>query len=132
MLIAGLCLGGIAVRATSRPTRRRLRRPIALLVGTVALGLAMIAFLYLSAAFGLLEGDDAFEMLRRVTFFVIGLTPIAFLAGLLYSRLARSAVGELLVELRADPAPSHLRDALARALRDPTLTLAYWLPEFES
>ena len=130
VVLAGLCLGGVAARHFG--PRRPLRRPVALLVATVALGLVMLAFLYLSAAFGLLEGDDAFEMLRRVTFFVIGLTPIAFLGGLLYSRLARSAVGELLVELRADPAPSHLRDALARALRDPTLTLAYWLPEFDS
>jgi signal transduction histidine kinase len=38
----------------------------------------------------------------------------------------------LFVELRADPAPTDLRDALARALRDPSLTLAYWLPEFRS
>src|SRR5919197_4835735 len=90
----------------------------------------MIAFLYLSGALSLVSGDAAFEVLRRVTFFVIGLAPIAFLAGLLYTRLARSAVGDLMVELRADPSAAHLRDALARALRDPTLTLAYWLPEF--
>ncbi len=81
---------------------------------------------------GCWHGEDAFELLRRVTFFVIGLAPIAFLAGLLYTRLARSAVGDLLVDLRADPSAGHLRDALARALRDPTLTLAYWLPEFGS
>ena len=51
---------------------------------------------------------------------------------LLDARLARSAVGELFVELRGNPAPAELRAALARALRDPSLTLAYWLPEFES
>ena len=34
--------------------------------------------------------------------------------------------------MRADPAPADLRDALARALRDPSLTLAYWLPEYGS
>jgi len=110
--------------------RPRLRRPLNLLVDAFSLGLVMVAFLYLSGAFGLVSGEDAFEMLRRVTFFVIGLAPIAFLAGLLYTRLARSAVGELLVDLRADPSAGHLRDALAHALRDPTLTLAYWLPEF--
>ena len=48
------------------------------------------------------------------------------------ARLARTSVGDLLVELQDDPQPSDLRDALARALRDPTLTLAYWLPQFES
>ena len=28
------------------------------------------------------------------------------------------------------PSPGALRDALARALRDPTLELAYWVPEY--
>ena len=49
---------------------------------------------------------------------------------MLDARLARSGVGDLIVGLRADPEPTDLRDALARALRDPSLTLAYWLPEF--
>src|SRR4029079_12469320 len=39
---------------------------------------------------------------------------------------------DLFVELRADPEPADLRDALARALRDPTLTLAYWLAYFRT
>ncbi len=30
----------------------------------------------------------------------------------------------------ADPAPADLRDSLARALSDPSLELAYWLPEY--
>ena len=58
--------------------------------------------------------------------------PLVVLAGILRSRLARSTVGELIVELRGDPAPGDLRDALARTLRDPSLTLAYWLPDFGS
>jgi signal transduction histidine kinase len=36
------------------------------------------------------------------------------------------------IELQRDSSPSGLRDALARALRDPSLTLAYWLPEYEA
>ena len=36
------------------------------------------------------------------------------------------------MELRANPAPDKLRDALARALRDPSLRLAYWLEEFDT
>jgi signal transduction histidine kinase len=129
-ILAGLALGAIVLRRVGG--RAPLRRPLGLLVDAFSLGLAMIAFLYLSGAYGLVTGQDAFEMLRRVTFFVLGLAPIAFLAGLLYTRLARSAVGELLVDLRADPSAAHLRDALARTLRDPTLTLAYWLPEFDA
>jgi signal transduction histidine kinase len=58
--------------------------------------------------------------------------PLALLASILRARLARSSVGDLFIELRANPAPEHLRDALARALGDPSLTLAYWLPEYET
>ena len=40
------------------------------------------------------------------------------------------SVSDLVVELgRGAPEPGRLRDALARALRDPTLELGYWLPE---
>ena len=60
------------------------------------------------------------------------LVPIALLASILRARLARSSVAELLVELRSNPAPGDLRDALARALGDPSLSLGYWLPEYET
>ena len=53
-----------------------------------------------------------------------------FVVGLLRARLARSAIGDLLVELHEPAEPGALRDALARALRDPTLELAYWMPEY--
>jgi len=56
---------------------------------------------------------------------------VGFLVGLLRARLARSAVAELVVELGEITAPGDLRDALARALRDPSLALAYWLPDDE-
>jgi PAS domain S-box-containing protein len=54
---------------------------------------------------------------------------IAFVVGVLRARLARSAVAQLVVELSRATAPGDLRDALARALRDPSLALAYWLPD---
>jgi signal transduction histidine kinase len=57
--------------------------------------------------------------------------PLALLAGLLRARLARTAVGDLVVELEHTP-PQGLRAALARALDDPTLELAFWLPELEA
>jgi signal transduction histidine kinase len=55
--------------------------------------------------------------------------PLAFELGLLGSRLARGAVAGLVVELGQMRAPGKLREALARALHDPGLALAYWLPE---
>jgi signal transduction histidine kinase len=102
------------------------RRTVALLVDSFALGLVMTSLL-------LVAGDqqwDSFETIRRITFVTLGVAPIAFLVGLLTSRLARSDVGDLLLELRGEPEPGELRDALARALRDPSLSVAFWLPEF--
>ena len=56
------------------------------------------------------------------------LIPVGFLVGLLRTRMARSAVADLVVELGDTPAPARLRDALANALGDPGLTVAYWSP----
>jgi signal transduction histidine kinase len=54
--------------------------------------------------------------------------PIALLAGLLTSRLASAQVADLLRDVDRVP-PRELRDALARALDDPSLEIAFWLPE---
>ena len=48
-------------------------------------------------------GAPAFPRSSESTLFVLGISPIAFLVGLLDARLARSAVGDLLVELRSNP-----------------------------
>jgi signal transduction histidine kinase len=129
LLVSAFCLAGVGVLAVRRlRTGRPRRRSVTLLIDAFALALVMIAFLFISAAFE----APAVAQIRWATFAALGLAPVAFLIGLLHSRLARSAVGELLVELRDDPDPADLRDALARALHDPSLTLAYWLPEFES
>jgi signal transduction histidine kinase len=133
VILAGCAVAGIGVLAVGR--RRAgppLGRSLTLLVDSFALGLLMIAFLLLSGALGLVEGQGTFENIRRTTFFVIGLAPFAFLIALLDARLARTSVADLVVELRTDPAPTELRDALARALRDPSLELVYWLPEFDT
>jgi signal transduction histidine kinase len=126
---AALAVAGIGLLvARRRSAGRPLRRSLTLLHDSFALGLVMIAVLAMRAALGI----SGFETIQRITFFVVGLAPLAFLIGLLQARLARSAVGDLFVELRANPAPADLQDSLARALRDPSLTLAYWLPEFGS
>jgi signal transduction histidine kinase len=121
------CLCGVGILAARRRRAGRpLRLSLALLIDAFALGLVMIAFFLLSYAF---DGPSVAEI-RWATFATLGVAPVAFLVGVLHDRLARSAVGELFLELREDPAPADLRDSLARALRDPSLTLAYWLPEF--
>ena len=54
--------------------------------------------------------------------------PLALLAGLLTSRLAVAHVGDLMRTLDRVP-PRDLRAALAQAVGDPSLELAFWLPE---
>jgi signal transduction histidine kinase len=54
--------------------------------------------------------------------------PLALLAGVLTATLAKGSVADLIVELGHTP-PSGVRDVLARALGDPTLEVAFWLPE---
>jgi signal transduction histidine kinase len=61
----------------------------------------------------------------------VGIVPLAFLAGLLRTRLHRSAVADLVVELGSPLRPTQVRDAIARTLGDPSLELAFWLPENE-
>ena len=56
------------------------------------------------------------------------LVPFGFLVGLLRLRMARGALADLVVDLGETPAPERLREALAGALRDPTLAVLYWSP----
>ena len=106
-------------RAASAPSRRVLA-PVYLAsgvaVGVVAIRTALDPFTEVGV--GVLEWLSVLALLT---------VPLAFLAGLLRSRLARSAVATLVVELGETPEPGRLRDALTRALGDPSLELAYWL-----
>jgi signal transduction histidine kinase len=72
---------------------------------------------------------DGLDALALVLFATV---PYGFLAGLLRSRLAAgAAVSELIARLGSVPGEEDLRAALADALGDPSLSLAYWLPESE-
>ncbi len=57
--------------------------------------------------------------------------PVGCLIGLLRSGLDMSSVGDLVVKLSGGLAPEQLQPALARALHDPSLEVAYWLPAQE-
>lgn len=131
LAIAAMALAGIAVlvarRRTAGPARRR---SLSLLVDSFMLALAMIALLGVTAVF--VPEWSGFLTVQRVMFFTIGLAPFVFLIALLDERLGRSAVGELMVELQVSPSPASLPDALGRALNDPSVRLAYWLPQFGS
>jgi signal transduction histidine kinase len=68
------------------------------------------------------------DSLLAAVFAAYTAVPVALLGTMLRARLARSSVADLLIELRAKPVGADLRDALARALRDPSLEIAYWVP----
>jgi signal transduction histidine kinase len=57
--------------------------------------------------------------------------PGAFVLGLLLSRLSVADVGHLVVELGASPPQERIRDALAETLHDPSLAVAFQVPDRE-
>jgi signal transduction histidine kinase len=60
------------------------------------------------------------------------LIAVVFLVDLLRARWADAAVTRLVVDLGEDAEAGTLRGRLARALGDPSLAIAYWLPEANS
>ena len=130
-LLAALLLGGIAVLITRRIHAGRPARPlVALLINSFSLALVMSAAVLLMGAWDV--ESPLFLPIQRATFVVVGLSAIVFLLVLLDARLARASVGNLLIELRAEPPPDDLAAPIARALHDPTLELGYWLSGYES
>ena len=104
--------------------RGALRRALGPVLGTGAL-VMVVLFVQLVVD---TVSEDAADPLYFVFLVTFALVPVAFLAGVLRSRLARSGVADLVVELgRGIP----IRDALAHSLGDPSLDLVYWLPERE-
>jgi signal transduction histidine kinase len=90
-------------------------------------GCAMLAALVWTVVFDLL-GDPLSSLPAQVWYYTIALVPIAVLFVFLQRQLARGMVAGLVVELGQPSASAGLREALARALGDPSLELAFWFP----
>lgn len=91
-------------------------------------GATLVAF---GCLFGsVVVGGPGAAVLRFAAFASFATVPYAFLAGLVRGRLSRAgAVAELVESLgRAEDRRGSLRGALAAALGDSSLTLAYWIP----
>ena len=74
--------------------------------------------------------SDISDAQTLALFASIACLPFAFLVGLLRSRFSEAdAISELLAQLGEGGGRGALRDALADALGDPTLELAYWVPD---
>jgi signal transduction histidine kinase len=111
-------------RAASGPSRRVLA-PV-YLTGTLTLALLAVSLSVQLLSLPDVVGETAYLLAAGV--FV--LLPYVFLGGLVRSRVLQAgAVGGLMTRLADTPEPGRISDALARALGDDTLTLAFWLPE---
>src|SRR5215207_102219 len=106
------------------PSRRLVIAPV-LVTGAVAFALLIPWILNDALGAPLADWPDVAVQLA------LAAVPVAFLVGLLRTRLARVGVADLLVELGRPVPPGALRAALARALHDPSLTVAYWLADSE-
>jgi signal transduction histidine kinase len=121
LLTLALCLAVVIMlvrqwRAATAPERRSLV-PV-FVSGGVSLALV--------AAYAASQIDALLWM----AFAAFAATPFAFLAGLARADLSGSrGVRVLMAELGDRPGRGDLRDGLARALGDPALELAFWMPE---
>jgi hypothetical protein len=108
--------------AASAPARRALE-PI-VWVGPPVLVVAIVTVLHDYLDIG---SSTAIDWLKLA---YIGI-PLAFLAGVLRTTAQRAAVGDMVVELSGASSPAEVRDSLARTLGDPSLELAFRLPNQE-
>lgn len=105
------------------------RQSIAPVILTGAIALVVLSVILATR----LAGTEApgLSTLYLVSLLPLAAVPYAFLAGLMQSRVSRAgAVSELVEQLSAAPENRRgLREALCDAFGDPSLVLAYWLPD---
>jgi signal transduction histidine kinase len=124
--IATIVLIGREVFPRIRRARRGDRRVYGPVVYAGLATLAAFACLFVSAGVG---GSGA-TALRYTAFATFVTVPYAFLVGLIRGRLSRAdAITELVEALgHTDERRASLREAIAEALGDSSLALAYWIP----
>jgi signal transduction histidine kinase len=131
-LIAVVTIALITVELVRRVrrTRRRERDVYGPLVYAGAATLGAFACLFASS----IIGGPGGRVLLFGAFGTFVTIPYAFLVGLVRGRLSRAAAVAELVEAlgRADDQRASLRDSIAEALGDSSLTLAYWIPHAQA
>jgi signal transduction histidine kinase len=122
----GLALAIVAISRWLRaaPPLRRLLLPT--LAGGVT-ALILVVQIYYAVVTG-----EFIRSSQQVTAILLVSVPLAFLFGMLHQQLARAGMADLVVALQRVPDSQRLGDALAKALGDPSLVLAYWLPRFDA
>jgi signal transduction histidine kinase len=129
--LAGIVLIGammvvLVLRWRSAPPAQR-----RFLVPVYSAGIALAILLIVTIVFRTVGGQGE-EWPWIVAIVPLALVPYVFLGTLIRARMIQSgAVSELVARLNETPQRGELHEALARALGDPTLELAYWLPRDE-
>jgi signal transduction histidine kinase len=77
-------------------------------------------------------GNPAFQLIFDVQNAAVILLAAGLAMGAVMMVVHRRGVARIVASLGAAPAPGSLESALARALGDPELRVAYWLPELQS
>ncbi len=125
-LLTVLCLAALVRRwrISTRP-RRRVLMPawVAVAVAAAFVGWEVVHLLAPDTL------DTADAVLTWPSDASQALVPLAFLTGLLRMRLRRTYIGNLVIEVGADPTPQRLQDTLARLLGDPLLRLGLRAPD---
>ncbi|WP_328769612.1 sensor histidine kinase [Streptomyces sp. NBC_00286] len=119
-LLTVVCLVALVRRwRLACPARRRVLMP-----ASVAIAVA-VAFVGWEVLYVLAPGalDAANALLTWPSDASQIAVPFAFLAGLLRMRLHRASVGNLVIEVGADPTPRQVQNVLVRVLGDPSLRL---------
>jgi signal transduction histidine kinase len=107
------------------PVARSVALPLAVVAFVAAARWATLLALRLVVPSSTVSWSSAWDWAAPIVWLAISLT---LAAGMLWGGAGRGAVADLVVTLGRTP-PGSVRDALARALGDPTLELALWLPE---
>jgi signal transduction histidine kinase len=129
-LAGAVLIGGMLVllvrRWRSAPATQRL-----FLVPVYSAGIALAILLIVTVVFQAIGGHGE-EWPWIAAIVPLALVPYLFLGTLIRARMIQSgAFSELVARLNETPQRGELHEALARALGDPSLELAYWLPRDE-
>ena len=121
--LAALCAYRLVAAS---PAARRTVAPV--LSGGIVLAAATIAHSVALARRPLEDPSDA----ASLSIFVVGCGGVILIAlglpwGLLLTRIQRRSVARIVSELGDAPSPGSLESALAKAMGDPDLRIAYWL-----
>ena len=131
LLMAGLAVVVLVLIVRRLMTETGLGRRVAapILAGGLALALGVVIQVgAMATADSFAERMMVWDLAQALNITAITVVALGFAFGVARSKLARGTVADLVVELGDMPDRPVLRDVLARALRDPSIEIAYSVP----